>query len=154
MKDNGSMTSMLELLRWKIRVLFVWTPTRTVAVPLILGVYALAGWGAYASKASANRDLTNQVSLLQADRDGFVERQKRLEQANVELLHEWQGKLASAQQELSQATAARDTAKGQLASSQRELIASKKRFGQARDRVTETGSIKPVEPSKKAAGKP
>jgi hypothetical protein len=148
------MPRMFELLRWKIQVLFAWTPTRTVAVPLILGVYAFAGWGAYASKASANRDLINQISLLQVDRDGFVERQKRLEQANIEMLREWQGKLASAQQELNLAVAARDAAKGQLASSQRDLVASKKRLDQVRDRVFETGSIKPAEASKKAVSKP
>ncbi|MBB2964471.1 hypothetical protein [Methylobacterium sp. R2-1] len=148
------MNRMLELLRWKIQAIFAWTPTRTVAVPLIMGAYALAGWGAYASKASANRDLTIQASILQADRDGLIERQKRLEQANIELLREWQGKLASAQRELSQANAARDAAKRQLASSQHELIASKKRLDQTQNRVSETGSIKPVEPSKKPASKP
>ncbi|KAA0107822.1 hypothetical protein CIW48_32445 [Methylobacterium sp. P1-11] len=135
-------------------MLFAWKPTRAQLLPLILGVYALAGWGAYANKASANRDLTTQVALLQTERDGLVSRQKESEQASIELVREWQGKLASARAELGQAIAARDAAKGQLAGSQRELIASKKRFDQARDRVSETGSIKPAEPSKKAASKP
>ncbi|MEE7451590.1 hypothetical protein MRF4_29565 [Methylobacterium radiotolerans] len=148
------MPRLLELLRWKLQVLFAWKPTRAQLLPLILGVYALAGWGAYANKASANRDLTTQVSLLQTERDGLVSRQKESEQASIELVREWQGKLASARAELGQAIAARDAAKGQLAGSQRELIASKKRFDQARDRVSETGSIKPAEPSKKAASKP
>lgn len=148
------MPRMLELLRWKLQLLFAWTPTRTVALNLILGVYALAGWGAFANKASLNRDLTNQVSLLQTERNGLVDRQKELEQANGELLREWQGKLASAREELSQAVSARDAAKGQLASSQRAAAASRKRVEQARDRVSETGSIKPAEPSKKAAVKP
>lgn len=148
------MLRLLELLRWKLQILFAWKPTRSQLLPLILGVYALAGWGAYANKASANRDLTTQVSLLQMDRNGLVGRQKELEQANIDLVREWQGKLASAREELSQAVAARDAAKGQLASSQRELVASKKRLDQARDRVSETGSIKPVEPSKKPAAKP
>ena len=143
-----------ELLRWKLQVLLAWRPTRAVAVPLVLGACALSGWGAFAGKAFANRDLKSQVSLLQADRDGLVGRQKQLEQANVDLLREWQGKLASAREELSQAVAVRDATKGQLASSQRELITSKKRLDQARDRVSETGSIKPVEPTKKPAAKP
>lgn len=143
-----------ELLRWKLQVLFAWTPTRSQALSLILGAYALAGWGAFAGKASANRDLTSQVGLLQTDRNALVGRQKELEQANADLVREWQGKLASVREELGQAVAARDAAKGQLASSQRDLVASKKRLDQARDRVSETGSIKSVEPSKKAAGKP
>lgn len=148
------MPRVLELLRLKLQVLFAWKPTRAQVLPLILGVYALAGWGAYANKASANRDLTTQVALLQTERDGLVSRQKESEQASIELVREWQGKLASARAELGQAIAARDAAKGQLAGSQRELIASKKRFDQARDRVSETGSIKPAEPSKKGASKP
>ncbi|KQP09186.1 hypothetical protein [Methylobacterium sp. Leaf93] len=148
------MPRLLELLRWKLAVIFAWTPTRTVALNLILAVYAVAGWGAFANKASAYRALTDQVSLLQADRDGAVNRQKALEQANNDLLREWQGKLASTREELQQAAAARDAAKSQLASSQRELVASRKRLDLARDRVSETGSIKHAEPSKKAAVKP
>jgi hypothetical protein len=96
----------------------------------------------------------DQVGLLKTDRNALVGRQKELEQANIDLVREWQGKLASAREEVSQAFAARDAAKGQLASSQRELVASKKRLDQARDRVSETGSIKAAETSKKAAGKP
>ncbi|KNY19706.1 hypothetical protein [Methylobacterium sp. ARG-1] len=148
------MPRLLEALRWKLHVLFAWKPTRAQLLPLVLGVYALAGWGAYANKSSANRELTTQVSLLQAEQYGLVSRQKELEQANIDLVRVWQGKLASAREELGQAIAVRDAAKGQLAGSQRELAASKKRFDQARDRVSETGSIKPAEPSKKAAGKP
>ena len=148
------MPRLLELLRWKLQVIFAWKPTRAQLLPLILGVFALAGWGAYANKASANRDLTVEVSLLQTERSGFVSRQKELEQASIELVREWQGKLASAREELGQAVAARDVAKGQLGSSQRELVASKKRLDHPRDRVSETGSIKPAEPSKKAASKP
>ena len=148
------MPRLLELLRWKLQVIFAWKPTRAQLLPLILGVFALAGWGAYANKASANRDLTTEVSLLQTERSGVVSRQKELEQANIDLVHEWQGKLASAREELGHAVAARDAAKAQLGSSQRELVASKKRVDQTRDRVSETGSIKPAESSKKAASKP
>ena len=148
------MPRVLELLPWKLQVVFAWKPTRAQVLPLILGVYALAGWGAYANKASANRDLATQVTLLQTERNELVGRQKALEQANTDLVREWQGKLASAREELGQALAARDTAKSQLAGSQRELTASKKRLDQARDRITETGSIKSAEPSKKATSKP
>lgn len=154
MGDTQSMPRLPELLRWKLQVLLAWRPTRAAAVPLVLGACALSGWGAFASKAFTNRDLRSQITLLQANRDGLVVREKQLENANVELLREWQGKLASAREELSQAVAARDATKGQLASSQRELVTSKKRLDQARDRVSETGSIKPVEPSKKPAVKP
>jgi len=148
------MPRLLDVLRWKLQVLFAWKPTRAQLLPLILGIYALAGWGAYANKSSANNELATQVGLLQTERNGLVGRQKELEQANIDLVRVWQGKLASAREELGQAVAARDAAKGQLAGSQRELTASKKRFDQARDRVSETGSIKPAEPSKKAASKP
>lgn len=148
------MPRLLELLRWKLHVIFAWKPTRSQLLPLVLGVFTIAGWGAYANKASANRNLTTEVSLLQAEISGLVSRQKELAQANIDLVREWQGKLASAREELGQAVAARDAAKGQLGSSQRELVASKKRLDQARERVSETGSIKPAEPSKKATSKP
>ena len=148
------MPRLLELVRWKMQVTFACEPTRAQLLPLILGVFALAGWGAYANKASANRNLTTEVNLLQTERSEFVNRQRELEQANIDLVREWQGKLASTREELGQAVAARDTAKGQLSSSQRELVASKKRLDQARVRVSETGSIKLAEPSKKAASKP
>lgn len=147
------MPRMLELLRWKLQLLFAWTPTRTVALNLILGVYAFAGWGAFANKASINRELTDRVNILQTDRDRLVDHPKELEQANLDLVREWQAKLASAREELSQTAAARDAAKAQLASSQRAVVASRKRVEQARDRVSETGSIKSAEPPKRAAGK-
>ena len=152
--DTRLMPRLLQLLRWKIQVLSAWKPTRAQLLPLVLGVYALAGWGAYANKASASRDLTTQVNLLQTELSASVGRQSVLEQANIDLSREWKGKLALIREELSQATAARDAAKGQLAGSQRELASSKKRLDQARDRVLETGSIKPAEPSKKSANKP
>ncbi|MCJ2044464.1 hypothetical protein MKK58_07950 [Methylobacterium sp. J-078] len=148
------MPRLLELLRWKLQVIFAWKPTRAQLLPLVLGVFAIAGWGAYANKASANRNLAAEVSLFQTERNGFVSRQKELVLANIDLTREWQAKLASAREELGQAVAARDTVKGQLGISQRELVASKKRLDQARERVTETGSIKPAEPSKKAVSKP
>ena len=131
--DKRFMPRLLELLHWKLQVIFAWTPSRAQLLPLILGVFALAGWGAYAKKASANRNLTTEVSLLQTERSGLVGRQNELEQANIDLIREWQGKLASAREKLGQAVAARDAAKGQLGSSQRELVASKKRLDQARD---------------------
>ena len=148
------MPRLLELIHWKTQAMFAWKPAPAQLLPLILGVFAVAGWGAYANKASANRNLTTQVSLLQTERSGFVSRQRELEQANNDLVREWQRKLASSREELSQAVAARDAAKLQFSSSQRELVASKKRLDQARERVSETGSIKPAESSKKAASKP
>ncbi|TXN74163.1 hypothetical protein [Methylobacterium sp. WL8] len=148
------MPRLFELLRRNLQMVFAWKPASAQLLPLILGVFAFAGWGAYANKASANRNLTTEVSLLQTGRSALVNRQRELEQANIDLVREWQGKLASAREELGQAVAARDAAKGQLGSSQRELVASKKRFDQARERVSETGSIKPAEPSKKTTNKP
>jgi septal ring factor EnvC (AmiA/AmiB activator) len=140
--------------RWNLHALLALRPARAHALPVILGVCALAGWGAFASRASGQRDLAAQVRVLQADRDTLVGRQKLLEQANTELVRDWQGKLASLRDELGQSTAARDAAKAQLASAQRELTGVKKRLDQARDRVSETGSIKAAEASKKGASKP
>ncbi|MCJ2077621.1 hypothetical protein MKK68_18525 [Methylobacterium sp. E-016] len=148
------MPRLFELLRRNLQMVFAWKPAPAQLLPLILGVFAFAGWGAYANKASVNRNLTTEVSLLQTERSALVNRQRELEQANIDLVREWQGKLASAREELGQAVAARDAAKGQLGSSQREHVALKKRLDQARERVSETGSIKPAEPSKKAANKP
>ena len=140
-----------DLARLDCQTLLAWRPAPAAALTLVLGIAALSGWGAFASRASAQRDVAEQVSLLQADRKNLSGRQRQLEQANAELLRDWQGKLASVRKELSQANAARDTPRGQLASSQRELATLKKRLDQARDRVPETGSIKPANSTKKAA---
>ena len=139
---------------WNAQALLAFRPTRSSWLPLVLGICALAGWGAFASRVSGHRDLAEQVKLLQADRDSSAGRQKLLEHANTELVRDWQGKLASLREELGQTSAARDAAKAQLASVQRELTGVKKRLDQARDRVSETGSIKAAEPAKKASAKP
>ncbi|WP_336485680.1 hypothetical protein [Methylobacterium nigriterrae] len=143
-----------ELPRWNPPAIIAWRPTRVAGLPLALAACALSGWGAFAGRAASQRDLAQQVSLLQADRDGLTGRLRQTEQANAELLRDWQGKLASARDELNQTAAARDGARTQLASAQRELLTLKKRLDQARDRVAETGSIRAGETSKKPAAKP
>ncbi len=117
----------------------------------MLGIAALFGWGAFASRASAQGDVAKQVSLLQADRENLTGRRRQLEQANAEIQRDWQDKLASVREELRQGNAAREIARSQLASSQREFSSLKKRLDQAGYRVSETGSIKPANPTKKAA---
>ena len=101
-----------DLARLDYQTLLAWRPAPAAALTLVLGIAALSGWGAFASRASAQRDLAEQVSLLQADRENLSGRQRQLEQANAELLRDWQGKLASVREELSQANAARDIARG------------------------------------------
>ncbi|MEA1832183.1 hypothetical protein U8607_08820 [Methylobacterium durans] len=123
-------------------------PAPTTVLAAVLGLTALAGWGAFAGKAWSQRDLTEQVELLQADRGRLLAGLKQIEQTNAELARDGQEKLASVRDELTQALTARDAAKGQLAGAQRELTTLKKRLDQARDRVAETGSIKPAEAKK------
>lgn len=145
----------LEHLRWHVQRLSAWRPQRVAAVPLILGLGALSGWGVVLGKAATQRNLAEQVASLRADRDALTGRVRQMEQANGELLRDMDGKLTVLREELRQASTARDAAKAQLAASQRDLVASRKRVEQmGRDRVTETGSIKPNDSAKKPASKP
>lgn len=149
------MRTLLAQPRWNMQVLAAWRPSRVAVVPALLGVCALSGWGAFIGNTAMQRDLAEQVTSLQADRDGLVRRIRQLEQANGELLRDSEGKLAAIREELRQMSAARDAVKAQLAASQRELAASKKRLEQAlRDRVNETGSIKAGGSTKKPTPKP
>lgn len=142
------MRTLLAQPRWDMQVLAAWRPSRAAVVPALLGVCALSGWGAFIGKAAMQRDLAEQVTSLQADRDGLVRRIRQMEQANGELLRDSEGKLAAIREELRQTSVARDAVKAQLA-------ASKKRLEQAsRDRVNETGSIKAGGSTKKPTPKP
>ncbi|WP_245516705.1 hypothetical protein [Methylobacterium segetis] len=120
----------------------------TTAVAAVLGLAALAGWGAFAGKAWSQRDLAEQVELLQADRGRLTASLRQVEQANAEIARSGQEKLAGLREELGQTVAAREAAKAQLAAAQRDTASLKKRLDQARDRVAETGSIKPAETKK------
>lgn len=149
------MRNLLAQLCWHLHTLAARWLSRAAVLPLILLVCALSGWGAFISKAATQRDLAEHVTVLRVERDGLVGRVRQMEQANGELLRDSESKLAPIREELRQTSAARDAAKAQLAASQRELSTTKKRLDQAlRDRVTETGSIKTGDVTKKLASKP
>ncbi|MER2266462.1 hypothetical protein [Methylobacterium oxalidis] len=145
------MRRLSALPHWAQAALLGPKPKPVALLAACLGVAAIAGWGAFASKAWGQRDLAEQVDLLQADRARLMAGLKQIEQTNAELARDAQEKLAAVREELNLTTAARDFAKGQLASAQREVAALRKRLDQSRDRVAETGSIKPAEASKKPA---
>ncbi|AWN37204.1 hypothetical protein DK427_16935 [Methylobacterium radiodurans] len=122
---------------------------------MILGACALSGWGAYIGKSAELRGLTETMIVARSERDGLEARVQRAEQANAELLTATESKLSALREELRQTSAAREVTKAQLAAAQKELGVSKKRLEQAaRDRITETGSIKAGEPGKKPPSKP
>ncbi|GJD79102.1 hypothetical protein [Methylobacterium gregans] len=148
------MHSLLTGQRWDHRAVMAWRPRRAAVLPLILGACALSGWGAYIGKSAETRGLTEQMRVARSERDGLEARIQRAEQVNAELLTTTEGKLGALREELRQTFSAREAVKAQLAAAQKELGVSKKRLEQAaRDRITETGSIKAAEPLKKPSSK-
>ena len=79
-------------------------PKPVALLAACLGVAAIAGWGAFAGKAWGQRDLAEQVDLLQADRARLMAGLKQIEQTNAELARDAQEKLAAVREELEDAS--------------------------------------------------
>ncbi|ACA19547.1 hypothetical protein M446_5222 [Methylobacterium sp. 4-46] len=123
-------------------------PSPTGLLAVALGGLALFGWGAFGLTASRQRGLEAQLAEVQGERDALQAWQRQFRDAEAEL-REVQGKVAATREEIAQVAAARDKAKAQFAATQRDLAALTKRLDQARDKVSQTGSIPAAEPAKK-----
>jgi exonuclease VII small subunit len=108
-----------------------------------LGLAGVIGWGSFAYSAWSSRQLSRQVEAITAQRGEALEKYQRLERSAGELA-QVEGKLGAARAEF-------DKAARMWAAAQQELAALNKRVDQARERVSQTGSIKQPEPAKRAA---
>lgn len=122
---------------------------RSLLLGSVLTLAAAAGWGsfAYSAYTSGQRE-----AALMAERDIALNKHQRLQEAAGELA-DVQAKLGSARFEYSRVMQNWAETRGKMGSAQQELAALTKRVEQARDRVSQTGSIKPAQPAKAPAAR-
>ena len=116
---------------------------RTSKPVLALAGAALVGWGGFGYAALSS-------GSLRAERDAALSQHQQLQAASGDLA-EVQAKLFSARNEYARAVQGWAEAKNRTSAAQQELAALTKRLDQARDRVSQTGSIRPAEPAKPKA---
>ena len=120
---------------------------RVILVGSALAFAALVGWGSFAYTAVG---YGQQVSTLTAERDSALAEAQRL-QTTVGELSEVEARLGSARLEYNRVVQSWADAKGRVVATQQELAQLAKRVDQAKDRVNQTGSIKPAEPPRRPA---
>ncbi|MEH3143766.1 MAG: hypothetical protein PGN34_00035 [Methylobacterium frigidaeris] len=126
-------------------------PSPAGLVAMTLGGFAVFGWGAFALTASGQRALETRISEVEGERDALLARQKQFQETEADL-RDRQSKVAAAKDDLLQVNAAREKAKAQFATTQRDLAALTKRLDQAREKAAQTtGSIPAADPAKKPA---
>lgn len=116
---------------------------RSLIVICALGLAAATGWASFAFSAWSSRQLSDQVSALNAERDEAVERFRRLERSA--------GELSQVEAKLNVARVEFNRAAQMWAAAQQELAVLSKRLEQTRERVSQTGSIRQAEPAKRPA---
>lgn len=115
-----------------------------------LAFAALIGWSGFAYSALASRQ---QASALTNERDVAVAAHAKLQGAGGEL-SQIEGRLAFARTEYDKVAQGMVEARAKSGALQQELASLTKRLDQARDRVSQTGSIRQAEPPRKPAQKP
>ncbi|MGY2049343.1 hypothetical protein [Methylobacterium sp. JK268] len=125
-------------------------PSPAALAAIVLGGLALFGWGAFGVTASGQRGLEARLAQAESERDALQAWQRQFKDTEA-ALRDVQGKVAAAREEVAQVTAAREKAKQQFTATQRDLVALTKRLDQARDKVTQTGSLPAAESGKKPA---
>jgi len=114
--------------------------------PALIGALALAalsGWGGLTYMGLS-------AGAVRAERDAALAQHQQLQAASGDLA-QVEAKLFAARAEYARAVQGWAEAKNKLGVAQQELAALTKRLDQARDRVSQTGSIRPPEPAKPKA---
>ena len=120
---------------------------RTVLVGSALAFAAVTGWGSFAYMALSS---SKEIHHLIAERDAVLVNQQQLVEATGELQHV-ESRLGSMRSEYTRVVQAWSDARERLGAAQQELAQLTKRLDQAKDRVNQTGSIKPAEPPRRPA---
>jgi chromosome segregation ATPase len=123
---------------------------RSVLVASALAFAAILGWGSFAYSAFASQ---GRVNSMAAERDAALAQRDRLQEASGELA-QVEARLGSARFEYSRVVQGWAEAKAKAGLVQQELATLTKRLDQAKDRVSQTGSIRQVEPPQRPARKP
>src|SRR5688572_24029722 len=112
----------------------------TSRIGLMLAVAALTGWGSFAYSAVSSGQ---QVKALTEERDAALANYQQLQEAGGKLI-EIDGKLGSARIEYNRVVQGWANARDRVEAIQQQLAALTKRLDQARDQVSQTGSIRPA----------
>jgi septal ring factor EnvC (AmiA/AmiB activator) len=123
---------------------------RSVLIGSALVFAAVVGWGSFAYSALSSQ---GRVSSVTAERDAALAQRDRLQQAAGELA-QVEARLSSARVEYSRVVQGWAEAKARAGVVQQELATLTKRLDQAKDRVSQTGSIRQAEPPQRPARKP
>lgn len=127
---------------------------RHAKLPALLGpVLVLAvvlGWSGFAYSALTSRE---QIGTLVAERDAALASNAKLRGASGELA-QVEARLGSARAEYDQVAQGWAEAKAKSVTIQQELATLTRRLDQAKDRVSQTGSIRQAEPPRRPIQKP
>ncbi len=118
---------------------------RSVVVGSALVIAAVTGWGASAYSAIRSG---GELSAAIAERDAGAAKHQRLEAAVADLA-QVEAKVSVTRGQYAQAVQGLAELRVRLGAAQQELAALTKRVQQARDQVSQTGSIKQAEPPKR-----
>lgn len=123
---------------------------KSLLIGCALGVAALTGWSSFAYSSLSAR---SEAKILRAERDEARGRHQQLEQSAGDL-GQVETKLAAARTDYSRVVQSWAEARTRLGTAQQELAVLTKRLDLTKERVSQTGSIRPPEPAKTAARKP
>ena len=123
---------------------------RSVLIGSALAFVAVLGWGSFAYSAFSSQGRVNSVTT---ERDAALAQRDRLQQASGELA-QVEARLGSARVEYSRVVEGWAEAKSKAGVVQQELATLTKRLDQAKDRVSQTGSIRQPDPPQRPARKP
>lgn len=123
---------------------------KSLLIGCALGVAALTGWSSFAYSSLSAR---GEAKILRAERDEARGLHQQLVQSTGDL-GQVEAKLAAARNDYSRAVQAWAETRSRLGVTQQELAVLTKRIDLTKERVTQTGSIRPPEPAKTAARKP
>ena len=121
---------------------------RSLLIGSALALATLAGWGSFAYSALST---SRKIDAITGERDAALAQLQQV-QETFGKLSEMETKLGSARIEYSRVVQGWADTRGKFGQAQQQLAALTKRLEQARDQVSQTGSIR-AEPSKAPARK-
>ena len=121
---------------------------RSLLIGSALALATLAGWGSFAYSALST---SRKIDAITGERDAALAQLQQV-QETFGKLSEMETKLGSARIEYSRVVQCWADTRGKLGQAQQQLAALTKRLEQARDQVSQTGSIR-AEPPKAPARK-
>jgi len=114
-----------------------------------LGLAAIIGWSSFAYSAWSARQLSREVRTLTNERNEARAKHDQLQKSAGDV-KQLEAKLSSARAEYSRAVEGWAQTRAKNERAQQELAALTKRIEQAKDGVSQTGSIRQTQPPKRS----